>query len=269
MAFYLGNIKIDEILYGSAEYKDNILFTLDELSNAQIEINAESTDFTDKNGNVVRTVYTSKTGTFTATNAFLHPQIMNAASGSDLETASTENKITMPRFKLVEAGKTVDLSDALTGTIKIIGIYGNGGNNVALTPTEVAAAVVDNKYTAPAQNTDGTNPVQYLVSYDRDMSSGLKLSNYADKFPHTYRLTFLASYLDPCDDDLKPCYIVLPKFMPDPSVTISLSRENQEMDFNGNLNLDFCSAQKALYFIYFPDEDLVVPGEYVEAPTTP
>lgn len=265
MAFNLGDFKINEILYGSAEYKNNILFTLDQINNGQIEISAESTDFTDKNGNVVKTIYKSKTGTFTATNAFLHPQIMNASSGSDLEVATTTNQITMPRFKVCEAGKTIDLSDAEDGTIKIIGIFGNGGNSVAMTTTEVASVVVGNQFAAPAQNQQGTNPIQYLVSYDRKVGSGIKLVNEANKFPSTYKLTFLASYVDPCADDLKPCYVVIPKFMPDPSVTISLSRETQEMDFKGNLNVDFCSANKALYYIYFPDEDLVVPGEYTDA----
>lgn len=258
---------IDELLLGTAEFKDNILFTLDQLKSASIEISAESTDFTDKDGNVVRTQYKSKTGTFNATNAFLHPQIMNASSGSDIEYASDDNKILMPRFKLCEAGRTVDLSDAEDGTIKIVGIYGNGANSTPMTETEVAAAVVGKTFTAPIGQTDEEKkcmPIQYLISYIRDITSGQKLVNDAGKFPNTYKLTFLASYFDPCSDELKPCYIVLPRFVPDPSITISLDRENQEMDFKGNLNIEFCSVTKALYYIYFPDEDLVVPGEYTD-----
>ncbi len=48
--------------------------------------------------------------------------------------------------------------------------------------------------------------------------------------------------------------------MADPSVTISLDRESQEMDFNGNLNIDYCSSTKALYYIYFPGNEEVVTG---------
>ena len=94
MAFKLGNHNIDEILFGSAQNSDNdLLYTLDQLSSASIEISAESTDFTDKNGNIVRTVYSSKTGTFNSTNAFLHPAILNASSGSDVQIASAASAI--------------------------------------------------------------------------------------------------------------------------------------------------------------------------------
>lgn len=264
--FKLGDFNIVELLMGQAVKNDVLLFTLEQIKDGQIEISSEnSTDITDKNGNVVRTIYSSKSGTFTSTNAWLHPQIMNASSGSDIEVASASNKLEMPRFKVCEAGKTVDVSDAKDGTIKIIGVYGNGANSAAMTDTEIAASVIGGEFTAPA-NDDGCNPIKYLVSYKRDKESGIKLSNTANKFPDIYELTFLASYTSPCNDELKPCYIVLPRFMPDPSITISLSKENQEMEFKGNLNIDYCSVSKALYYIYFPDESIVIPGEYVGDP---
>jgi hypothetical protein len=48
--------------------------------------------------------------------------------------------------------------------------------------------------------------------------------------------------------------------MVDPSVTISLDRESQELDYTGNLNVDYCSADKVLYYIYFPDDAKIVTG---------
>ena len=54
--FRLGNFTIDEVLYLVNEsLAGELIFTADELSSAQIEISAESTDVTDKNGNIVRT----------------------------------------------------------------------------------------------------------------------------------------------------------------------------------------------------------------------
>ena len=89
MAFTLGNFTIDEIITGVAQDKttDEILYTLDQLSSAQIEISSDSNDITDKNGNIVRTIYKNKQGNFSATNAFLHPQVLNAQSGTETETA--------------------------------------------------------------------------------------------------------------------------------------------------------------------------------------
>lgn len=265
--FKLGNFNIDEILYGVAQnFAGDILYTVDQLSSASIEISAESTDITDKKGNVVRTLYTSKTGTFNSTNAFLHPQLMNAASGSDIENASSAAPIVMPKIEVISAGGSVDITDAIADTIKVIGLYGNGANSVALIESTSAVydedeptyAVSGTTLTVPAKATDA--PIQYLVKYDRETESGIKLSNVADKFPNTVRLTLYASYVDPCNDQLRPIYIVLPSFMADPSVTISLDRETQEMDFNGSIQLDFCGDSKVLYYIYIPDEDIVASG---------
>ena len=266
MAFKLGNFNIDEILAGVAETKqDGLLYTLDQLSGAQIEISAESTDFTDKKGNVWRTTYTSKTGTFTATNAFLHPQILAAASGATPEYGTTESKIPMPKIKVVNAGTALDVTDAKnTAAIKVIGIFGNGANQKPKTAEEVTAMITSSTVegetvktlTLPAAGED--LPVSYLVKYEVDDAAGIKIVNDAYKFPDIVELTLYASYADPCDEALKGCYIVLPRFQADPNQTISLDRETQTIDFNGKLNIDFCSGTtKALYYIYFPSNDVV------------
>ena len=103
-------------------------------------------------------------------------------------------------------------------------------------------------------------PIQYLVKFDRDVESGIKLVNEADKFPNTVQLLLYCSYVDPCSDSLKPCYVLIESFMADPSMTISLDRETQEMDFNGQLQMSYCGTQKTLYTIFFPDEEIVSQG---------
>jgi hypothetical protein len=265
--FRLGNFNVDEILFGAAQnFNGDLLYTLDQLSSAQIEISAESTDITDKKGNVVRTVYTSKTGTFTATNAFLHPAIMNAASGSDIEVASATAPIQMPKIEVVKAGETLDIKDAIADSIKVIGLYGNGANSNPLTLGATAEfdgndgtyAISDDVLEVPASA--DCAPVQYFVKYERNKDSGIKLTNTTDKFPNTVRLTLYCSYVDPFSDTLKPMYVVLPSVMADPSTTISLDRETQEMDFNGNIQMDYCGAEKVLYILYFPDEEIVSSG---------
>ena len=50
MAFTLGNHYIDEILYGVGEVDGELSYVLDQLSDASIEISADSTDITDKKG---------------------------------------------------------------------------------------------------------------------------------------------------------------------------------------------------------------------------
>ncbi len=275
MAFRLGNFSIDEILQGVAEnFEGEILYSLDQLQSASIEITSESTDIVDKKGNVVRTIYRSKQGSFTATNAFLHPQIMNAASGSTIQKAGAgAAAIDAPKIVILPAG-TADY--ALTGikddTLpEVIGIFGAGANSQRLTKAtgstpsfsgDTGTYVFDatnSTISVPAAASDA--PLNYLVKYERSMTSGYKLSNTVDAFPPTVALTLYCSYVDPCDDDLKPLYVVLPSFQASPETTISLSSDEQTMDFNGSIQVDYCATSPALYYIYIPDEDIVVVGE--------
>lgn len=264
MAFRLGNFNVDEIIYGVAEdFDGDLLYVLDQLSSASIEIASESTDITDKNGNIVRTIYKSKTGTFNATNAFLHPQIMNAASGSDIEAAAVGSTITMPKIVVVPAGTELyQLDTSIDGsTLQVIGLFGAGVNGEPLTkitsgtPTsgEYLFDAVSSKITVPDAGTD--EPINYLIKYDHAVSSGYKLTNSVKNFPATVKLTLYCSYVDPCDDQLKAMYVVLPSFQASPETTISLSADEQEMDFNGSIQVDYCATNPALYYIYLPEEN--------------
>ena len=263
MAFKLGNHYIDEILYGVAQDDDdNLKYALDQLSGASIEISAESSDIVDKKGNIIRTSYRTKTGTLTATNALLHPAALNAQSGKEITYASSSAAIQMPKIYVVEAGKAIQVPDLKTGTLRVIGLYGNGANAPALNAADSAALVTGTGsnavFTAPAAGAD--LPIQYLIKYERDVVSGAVLSNTTKDLPGLVKLTLFCSYGDPCNNDLKPCYVVIPRFAADPSMTISLDAETQEVDFSGNLNVDYCAGTQSLYYIYYPEEDLVVSG---------
>ena len=256
--FRLGNFTIDEVLYLVNEsLAGELIFTADELSSAQIEISAESTDVTDKNGNIVRTKYRAKTGTFSATNAMLHPALMNASSGSPLENADATNLIQMPRIVVVEAGQTVDISDFEAGTVKAIGLFGNGANGDPLSAADIAACMAGGQFTAPAAG-QGL-PIQYLIKYERKVDSGIKLINDAETFPEATKTTLKCSYIDPCGD-LAMCYVVLPRTVFDPSMTLSFDVENVTLDISAALNIDYCATTKGLYYIYFPESDEVQSG---------
>lgn len=265
MAFKLGNFSIDEILFGVAEQNNKVLFTLDQLQSASIEVSADSTDFTDKNGNVWRRSYRAKQGTFNATNAMLHYQILSLASGTNPEFATAAKPIQMPKIVQLKPGQKADVSDAKTGSIQMIGVYGDGGNEEAKTAEEIAAMISGDVLTAPAAVDEG--PTSYVVIYERDSEKGVKIMNSADDFPSTYKLTLFCSYAPLCNEDgnLQAAYVVFPNFQPDPNQTISLDRETQEIDFNGTLNVDYCGTDKVLYIIYIPGEGIktgvIDPGE--------
>lgn len=277
MAFTLGNFNIDEIIRAAAEsFAGNLLYTLDQLNSASIEITSDSTEVTDKRGNTIRTIYKTKKGTFNATSALMNPAIMNNASGSSIQKATATAPINMPKFLLIGAGSAAVALD--TGvdasTIKVMAIFGSGANGENLTKITTGTPSYDeatstytylydsteNKITIPA---GGTNlPTQYFVMYTRSASAGYKMENTADKYPDTCRLTLYCSYVDPCDDSLRACYVVLPSFTASPETTINLNADEQEMSFNGTLNVDYCATSPVLYYIYFPDEDAVKTAIY-------
>ena len=266
MAFKLGNYAVKEVIYGVAQdFNGNLLYTLDQLTSASIEVSSDRTEVTDKHGNVIRQIYNNKTATFTANSALASPLLLNAQSGSPAQYATSESRIEMPKVVVIAAGASLQVADAKEGTIQVMGIYNNGANGAVL--TQGASAVVDRTYaldtatntlTVPAAATDA--PTQYLIKYDRDVESGMKLANYADSFPDTVHLTLYVAVMDPCSDKYRAAYVYIPSFTPDPSVTISFDSENQEVDFNGSVNLDFCGTDKVLYYIFFPDEVAVVSG---------
>lgn len=112
MAFKLDDIIIDRIQMGMAEdFNGNPLYTLTQLSEATIDITAESKDAVDKDGTLIKKFWQSKAGTFTANNAMINLNIVGEASGSGKEIGSATAKIPMPKIMTVKAGTTVTLTD--------------------------------------------------------------------------------------------------------------------------------------------------------------
>jgi len=255
MAIKLGNIAIDEILYGiSRDFSGNILYTLDQLQNASIEITSESSDITDKKGNIVRRIYKSKQGTVNAENAFLNPMIMNNASGSDIKVATATAPINMPRIELIGAGSAAYTLDANVdaSTIKVKALFANGINGEDLTKITTGDPTYDESTSTYTYLYDATNkkitvpasgsgkPLSYFVMYTRSRTEGFKMENLANKFPVAQDLTFYCSYIDPCNDTPRACYVNIPSFSPSPETTLSFNSDEQNMSFNGNINVNYC-----------------------------
>lgn len=272
MAIKLGNIAIDEILYGiSRDFSGNILYTLDQLQNASIEITSESSDITDKKGNIVRRIYRSKQGTVNAENAFLNPMIMNNASGSDIKVATASAPINMPRIELIGAGSNAYTLDANVdaSTIKVKALFANGINGEDLTKITTGDPTYDESTSTYTYLYDATNkkitipaagegkPLSYFVMYTRSRTEGFKMDNLANKFPVAQDLTFYCSYIDPCNDTPRACYVNIPSFSPSPETTLSFNADEKNMSFSGNINVNYCATDPVLYTIYFPLENSI------------
>lgn len=262
MAFRLDDIIIDRIQYGVAtNFNDELLYTLTQLSEASINITADSTDSVDKMGTLIKRFWRGKQGEFTATNAMINLNIIGAESGNGKEYASSENPIVMPKIITVKAGTaTTELGkNVVKATVKIVVLHGNGAQGKTFVMDTDYSVSDTGTLTLPknvsADDMDATNDV-FLVKFNRTVSSsGVRIQNKADAFPQTVHLTLKALAVDPCNtDQLKACYIYLPSFQPSPEQDMSFTTD-ATMDYSGSLQVDYCSADKVLYEIYWCDDD--------------
>lgn len=252
---------VQEVLYGVAEdFDGHILYTLDQLSSASIEVSSDPTEITDKNGNVIKQIYKNKTATFTATSALLSPAILNAGSGSKAITTASQ---VMPKIQVVEKNTVIDLDEAkyVVGSVKIVGIKNDGSNADAQIESELLAsgAMAAGSTSGHMELTVPADCESYLVMFNRTID-GTTLVNKANKFPSTVRLTLYVAATLPCEDEPRACYVYFPSFQPDPSMTISLDSENQEVDYTGAIQVNYCDGvcDRDLYKIFFPEENAIV-----------
>ena len=203
MAFKLGDLIIDRISMGYAEKFDGTpLYVLTQLSEASIEISAESRDAVDKDGTLIKRFWNAKTGEFTATNAMLNLNIMAAQSGNEADIATSENVIVMPKIITVKSGTTVTLDGYVSGARITVNALGtNGAMGKAYTQGTTASAtefgLSGTAFTPPTDS----NESQYVVKFDRQVTEGVDILNSADKFPPTVRLTLKGLCVDPCEAD--------------------------------------------------------------------
>ena len=231
------------------------LYVLTQLSEATLEITAESTEYNDKNGNLVKKDWKSKAGTFSATNAFVNMNIAAAASGSTPIFASSENKVEMPKMMHVAKGKDVDIKGYVEGSVKVTQYFGDGSIGKAYTlgaeASKTEFAISENTLKLPTD--DDTE--MFFVKYIREAETGAKISNRADKFPTSVRAIMKATYFNPCKkNELKADYIELPSFQVSPEVSLPINADSVTMDFSGDLEIDYCGDERVLYNIYDADE---------------
>lgn len=269
MAFKLGDVIVDRLQFGyGAKANGTALYALTQLKEASIDITADSTDITDKDGNLVYRKYSGKKGEVTAQNAFINLAVIETLSATDAEIATEDNGVVMPIITTVEAGKTLDITNFVEGSVVVnaLSTKGSMGNEYTLgstaSATEFAIATVDADPDAgtPASATltppTDAEEVQYIVKYKKTVYSGAKITNSGDKFPTSHELFFKALVIDPCDkESLRAAIVYIPSFIPSPEFSLALQGgDSQTMDYKGAIMLDTCSANKELFSIYFIDE---------------
>ena len=275
MAFKLGEVIVDRLQFGyGAKANGTPLYALTQLTEANIDITADSTDINDKDGNLVYRKYTGKKGEVTATNAFLNLAVVEAISATDAEIATDKKGIVMPMIQIVKAGETLDITGYVDGSIHVNALSPKGsmgkeeyvkGSKVSETEYNIKHTDASGTPEAPDYKaaSDVLEPptakdeTQYIVKYKKTVSSGAKITNSGKKFPKAHELFFKALVVDKCENEvLKAAIIHIPSFMPSPEFTLALQGgDSQTMDYKGAMMLNACSPDSELFSIYYIDEE--------------
>lgn len=258
MAFTFGPIVIDRILQAIAEdFNGNLLYRLTQLQDGTIETTSETKDATDAQGTLIKRFYTNKGVSFSATNTMLDLDVLGVTTGSGKQVASGEKTIVMPRIMIVPKGTSISLPEApIEGTVQVAAINTNGtlGKQYALNTSASAAqfALSAKTLTLPTD----AEATQFMVKYEYNSTTGVKVSQDATTFPGTIKLTLSVLCVDPCSaDTLRHAYIVFPSFQVSPDTSVSLTTEST-FDFSGEAQVDYCSADKNLYYIVMSENDI-------------
>lgn len=261
-AFKLGDVIIDRLQFGYGAKADGTpLYALTQLSEMSIDVTADSTDITDKDGNLVYRKYSGKKAEVNGTNTFVNLAVIETLSATDAEIATGDNKIKMPYITTVKAGATLDIENYVEGTVKVNAVYnGAMGKEYTLSATDASSTEfkIDKSTHTLTPPTD-PDETEYIVKYTKEVKSGTKIVNSADKFPKAHELYFKALAVDMCDkESFKAVIIRIPSFIPSPEFTLALQGgDSQTMDYKGAILADTCSADKTLFEVYFIDEDEV------------
>ena len=265
MAFKLGDIIVKDIIYAMASNitTGDPLYVLTQLSEANINITSESTDVTDKDGNIVKRIFKSKAGEFTATNAFLNMNIL-AASGAVTDIAAVDHKLIAPKIvKVAQGTLTIPLDNLVDGSVTVNEYYGDGtlgkayelDTTASATTFAIAAPATGETVSTLTLPTD-TTAENFVVKFKRQFEEGAIIKNSAKEFPNSVNMLLKVLYFDPCaKDTVKAAYVEMPSFQVSPETSVSLSSDSPTQDFNGTLEIDYCSADKDLYNIYLVDEE--------------
>lgn len=277
MAFKLGDVIVDRLQFGYGAKSNGVpLYALTQLTEASIEITADSTDINDKDGNLIYRKYTGKKGEVTTTNAFINLAVAETLAANDAEIATDGHGVVMPMIQIVKAGKTLDITGYAEGSVVVSSISPKGSmgkETYALgsgkeSETEFCIKHIDEvkdlgdqHVTTPASDIlippIAKGETQYIVKYKKTIHNGAKITNTGKKFPKAHELFFKALVVDKCDTEtLKGVIIHIPSFMPSPEFTLALQGgDSQTMDYKGAMMLNACSPDQELFSIYYIDEE--------------
>ena len=258
MSFVLNNMIFDRTVGATVSQDGKVKAWLSQLSNIAFNTSADPIEITDAMGNIVYRKYNAKNLEITATNAFISTDVIALTSGTDMLYATEAVPLRFPKIEEVKVGtETLNIKGFVEGTVQVYGLTASGAMS-----TEVFGLTEDgdNKFSISGDvltlPTYKEGIAKFLVKYTRDVNSGMMAKNYGDRFSKTSELVFKCLAVDPCDQKLRACYIVVESASISPDVEIAIANgESNTIDFSAQALLNMCADDKTLFYIAFAEED--------------
>lgn len=251
--FKLGNYAIKEILCGTVQdSNNNLLSVLTDISKFNVGVTADAKEMKDKNGTTMKSTYTAKSGTLTFTSATHSVALLSLFH--EVDNATDDSPLIMPAIATVRAGGKVNVADAEAGSISLVSTYDNGGLAKRFTKSEIFL-LITNGYLEIPKDAVGDS---FTVVYDRNVYDGVRLRNMSNDTSKKLQILFSCVLLDPCDSKQRAAYVYFPNVSINPNRTIDFNSDSSESEVDGVLGVDYCSACKQLYMVYFPNEESIV-----------
>lgn len=282
MAFEMNNFIIDRVLRGIAVAqgdsnelgvkKDDVLFSITQISNPSLSCTSESTDVVDALNVPVATFYRAKNAEFSAENAMFDMNLVATQSGTVKQNANSAKTITVPMWATIDvtSGGKATLAHTLTpaqaSAAKAYVLKGDGTLADKLTVTTAADArtavsisgnEVTYVYAADGKAGFAADEQLFIMAeYTADGSEGngaVQITNSAQNFPVGCKFVMEILGYDVCNQtDKIYAYLVFPnaKLSPDFDWTIA---SDSTHPFSLKAMQEYCKKDKPLFSIVIPE----------------
>jgi hypothetical protein len=262
MAIAVNNLIIDRILgaYGMNK-KGEILFAINQVTDASLNVTSESTDAVDAVGNTIMTIYRAKKAEFSAANAIFDLDLLSVQSGSKKQVASSDKVILVPAFDEIVIDGSASYTLAHTPVDDDVKVYRLNGDGSVGDPYELSTAASatafaysEGKITPP---TGLTNDDRLMAVYEynangTDGNNAVAVISSAKDFPETVKFVVQALCYDPCDQQTKIyALIIFENFRISPDFDWNISTEGN-LPFSGVANIDYCRKNQELFRVVIP-----------------
>lgn len=226
------------------------------IENPQVEFTGESTDKTDAQGTIIARFDTAKGVTFSGEGSMINMQMMAAQLGTEVENASTSNKLLGEIFEVLpvkDSKATMTYkpqADALPSQVYAITADKNVDKAIEV-GTDGASVTAAGVITLP-NSYKGT----YVgVHYTFEVDSGYRVVDDSEKYVDEAKYIVDCYVCDPCNTAVKTVALcVFERAKMDNNFTVNLTTEGTH-PFSFTAMKDYCGEGERLCYWLFPESN--------------